>query len=186
MYNPIMKYDLTLRVTPVMAKDERKALYGHLGTHFDVMDKEFPLSYTELPGIVFDVEAVRDREITPEDIDTGKIREGMFVAFRTGFIEDKGYGTKEYTSLHPVLSYELLDLLLEKGVRIIGIDFAGVRRGSEHTPADQRAADHGTFIIENLCSLKPLIGKENLLFHTYPMNFSGMTGLPCRVVAETV
>ncbi|MCR5373060.1 MAG: cyclase, partial [Solobacterium sp.] len=44
-----MRIDITLRITPGMIRDaqgnERKALSGHLGTHFDVMDKEFPLDY---------------------------------------------------------------------------------------------------------------------------------------------
>ena len=42
-----MFIDMTLKITPKMVKDaqgnEKKALVGHLGTHFDVMDKEFPL-----------------------------------------------------------------------------------------------------------------------------------------------
>lgn len=49
-----MKIDITLKITPKMVKNaqgnEQKALVGHLGTHFDVMDKEFPLDYTERPG----------------------------------------------------------------------------------------------------------------------------------------
>ena len=182
-----MKTDLTLKITPQMTKDaqgnERKALTGHLGTHFDVMDKEFPLDYTELPGIVFDVEEIRDREIGSSDIDMSKVRKGMFIAFHTHYLEDTGYGTRPYFKEHPQLSKELIVKLVSIGVAIIGIDAAGVRRGAEHTPADQYAADHGVFIIENLCSLKLVAGKE-ALFHTYPMNFSGMTGLPCRVVAE--
>ena len=171
-----------------MTKDaqgnEKKALTGHLGTHFDVMDKEFPLSYTELEGYVFDAEAIRDREITSHDIDLGKVRKGMFIAIHTHFIEDTGYGSRTYSKEHPQLSVELIDKLIEKEISILGIDFAGLRRGKEHTPTDQRLADHGIFVIENLASLKELCGKDGILFHTYPMRFSGMTGLPCRVIAE--
>ena len=51
-----MKIDITLKITPKMVTDaqgnEKKALVGHLGTHFDVMNKEFPLEYTERKGIV--------------------------------------------------------------------------------------------------------------------------------------
>ncbi|MEE8809452.1 hypothetical protein [Lactimicrobium sp.] len=80
----------------------------------------------------------------------------------------------------------LIHMLVEKKVSIIGVDFAGVRRGAEHTKTDQFCADHGIFIIENLCHLKDLCGlKKPCLIHTYPMNYTGMTGLPCRVVAET-
>jgi hypothetical protein len=45
-----------------MVKDaqgnEKAALTGHLGTHFDVMNREFPLEYTRRNGIVFDVSDV--------------------------------------------------------------------------------------------------------------------------------
>lgn len=41
-----MFIDLTLKITPQMAAADpshgNKALVGHLGTHFDVMNKEFP------------------------------------------------------------------------------------------------------------------------------------------------
>ena len=72
-----MKIDITLRITPKMATDaqgnEKKALVGHLGTHFDVMNKEFPLEYTQRKGIVFDVSKVKDRDIDSADVDLEKV-----------------------------------------------------------------------------------------------------------------
>ena len=184
-----MLIDITLKITPKMAKDaqgnEKKALVGHLGTHSDVMNKEFPLEYTRRKGIIFDVSSVTDRDIEITDIDLSKLEKDMFVAFCTGFIEKEGYGTKTYFSKHPQLSNNLIDALLEKKISMIGIDFAGVRRGKEHTPKDQYCADRGTFIIENLCNLKILAQQtEYFNANTYPMNYADMTGLPCRVVAE--
>lgn len=184
-----MLIDITLKITPKMAKDaqgnEKKALVGHLGTHFDVMNKEFPLEYTRRKGIIFDVSSVTERDIEITDIDLSKVEENMFVAFGSGFIEAEGYGTKRYFSEHPQLSNDLIEALLEKKVSLIGIDFAGVRRGKEHTPKDQYCADRGTFIIENLCNLKILAQQgEYFTVNTYPMNYADMTGLPCRVVAE--
>ena len=42
-----MKIDVTLEITPKMVQDaqghDKKSLSGHLGTHFDVMNKEFLL-----------------------------------------------------------------------------------------------------------------------------------------------
>ena len=184
-----MKIDITLKITPKMVTDaqgnEKKALVGHLGTHFDVMNKEFPLEYTERNGIVFDVSGVQNRDIEAADIDLDKVKKDMFVAFYTGFIEKEGYGSKLYFTEHPQLSNELLDALLQKQISIIGIDFAGVRRGKEHTPMDQRCADQGVFIIENLCNLGNVLKKGGTFTaHTYPMNYAEMTGLPCRVLAE--
>lgn len=118
-----MKIDITLKITPKMVKDaqgnEKKSLVGHLGTHFDVMNKEFPLEYTERNGIVFDVRTVKDRDIGIADIDINKISKDMFVAFYTGFIEDEEYGTKKYFKEHPQLSNELLNILLEKKYQLL-------------------------------------------------------------------
>ena len=183
-----MLIDITVRITPKMVTDaqgnEKKALVGHLGTHFDVMNKEFPLEYTQRNAVVFDVSNVKDHDIDISDVDLSKVSSDMFVAFYTGFIEDEGYGSKKYFTEHPQLSDELIEQLLNKKISIIGVDFAGVRRGKEHTPKDQYCADRGVFIVENLCNLKSLVNLENLKINTYPMNYAEMTGLPCRVIAK--
>lgn len=184
-----MLIDITLKITPDMIKDakgnEDKALVGHLGTHFDVMNKEFPLEYTGRKGIVFDVSDVKDRDIDINDIEIEKVQQDMFVAFYTGFIEKVGYGNKIYFGEHPQLTNQLIDALLDRGVSIIGVDFAGIRRGKEHTPKDQYCADRGTFVIENLCNLKTLVENSRVFkANTYPLNYTEMTGLPCRVIVE--
>ena len=112
-----MLIDITLKITPKMTADaqnnEKITLSGHLGTHFDVMDKEFPLEYTARQGIVLDVSSVKARDI------------------------------------------------------------------------DQYCADRGVFVIENLCNLKAVLDAGGrFTARTCPMNFSEMTGLPCRVIAE--
>ncbi len=187
-YNMI---DITLKITPKMVSDaqenEKKSLVGHLGTHFDVMDKEFPLEYTRRDGVVFDVSHVRDRDIEASDVDLHCVGENMFVIFYTGFIERAEYGTREYFTNHPQLSNELIDDLLDLNISMIGVDFAGVRRGKDHTPKDKYCADRGVFIVENLCNLKSVLGKDKIkscIVNTYPMNYANMTGLPCRVTAE--
>ena len=184
-----MRIDITLKITPKMVTDaqgnEKKALVGHLGTHFDVMNKEFPLEYTQRNAIVFNVSRVKNRDIDISDIDLDKVSSDMFVAFYTGFVEKESYGTKKYFTEHPQLSNKLIEALLHKKISIIGVDFAGVRRGKEHTPMDQHCADHGVFIIENLYNLKSLLENgDTFIANTYPMNYADMTGLPCRVVAE--
>ena len=96
--------------------NEKKSLVGHLGTHFDVMNKEFPLNYIEREAIVFDVKAIRSREISISDIAMDKVVCDMFVAFYTGFIEDVGYGSSIYFQEHPQLSNELMTELVKKGI----------------------------------------------------------------------
>ena len=184
-----MLIDITLNVTPQMLgtawDNTAKSLIGHLGTHFDVMDKEFPLEYTSRKAVLFDVSNVREREIAISDINLDLVQADMFVAFRTGFVEEVAYGTQEYFKEHPQLSYELIDVLLEKNISIIGVDCAGIRRGTEHVPIDQKCANRGIFVIENLWDLQKVLDKNNeFIAKTYPMRISGITGLPCRVIAE--
>lgn len=184
-----MLIDITMKITPQMIKDspgkDNKALSGHVGTHFDAMNREFPLAYTQRSGIVFDVSSIRDRDICSSDIDFSAVQPEMFVAFYSGFAEEIGYEGKTYFTEHPQLSHELIDALVERGVSIIALDFAGIRRGREHVPKDQYCADRGTFVVENLCRLKQLVDRGGRFkANTYPMNFTEATGLPCRVIAE--
>ena len=158
---------------------------GHLGTHFDVMDKEFPLEYTRRKAVIFDVSNIRGRDIALADIDLEKVERDMFVAFHTGFMGEVEYGTQQYFKEHPQLGKELIEALLNKCVSIIGVDCAGIRRGAEHVPTDQRCAQHGVFVVENLCDLNTLLSVNTpITIRTYPMRVLGITGLPCRVVAE--
>ena len=185
-----MLIDLTLKVTPQIldaaGKNDKKAFLGHIGTHFDAMMLEFPLAYTERRGLIFDVSNQLDREIDLDEQDFSLIKKDMFVGFFTGFIEREGYGSEKYFKEHPQLSMRLIYALVERGVSIIGIDFAGVRRGEEHTPVDQFCADQGVFIVENLCNLQAVLdrGKISFIARTCPVNYSDLNGLPCRVVAE--
>lgn len=183
-----MKIDVTLRITPKMVNDaernEKKALAGHLGTHFDVMNKEFPLEYTERKGIVFDVSKIKNRDIEIQDVDINMFEKDSFVMFYTGFIEEEEYGSQRYFKEHPQLSNELINQLIEAEVSLIGVDFAGIRRGKEHTPKDQYCADHNVFVIENMCNLKSIINANHVVMNTYPMSYQGITGLPCRIIAD--
>ena len=184
-----MLLDITLKLTPEMLQDEKgnvsKSLVGHTGTHFDGMDKEFPLEYIERDGLVLDVSGVGERDIDVTDVDLNAVEKDMFVAFYTGYIAKERYGTRTYFAQHPQLSVALIDALLDKGVSIIGLDFAGMRRGAEHVPTDRRCADKGVFVIENLCDLdKVLEIGGRFTAHTYPLNCTGVTGLPCRVIAK--
>ena len=110
-----MLIDITLRVTPDLSKEAQgnqdRSLVGHLGTHFDVMNKEFPLEYTRRQGVAFDVSTIRERDITSADVDLSQVDRDMFVAFHTGYIEEVGYGNRTYFGQHPQLADELIDKL---------------------------------------------------------------------------
>ena len=192
-----MKIDLTVTVDEEVRKLMTGATaagkippvvqFGHLGTHFDVMNKKFPLENTERRGILFDVSRVKDREIGAGDINIDEIAEHDFVMFYTGCLQENKFGTPEYLQTRLELSDALITELVNKKVSMVGIDFPGIRKPAEHPRADQYCADHGVFVIENLANLEILLAAvkgQTYLVHTYPVNYEGMTGLPCRVVAE--
>ncbi len=183
--------DITVRVTPEMVANIQgtgtKPVVGHLGVHVDVMDKEFPLEFVEREGIVFDIRHSLDRDITQKDFNSDLVKAGMFVAFYSGWAETEGYSTPKYTHEHPQLAVELIEWLVSRGVSIIALDFAGIRRPAEHRYYDQYCADRGVFVIEHLCHLdKILQGRSYATFsaNTYPVHFEGVSGLPARVVAK--
>lgn len=184
-----MLIDLSYKVTKKdyqnAFQNEKNASFGHIGTHFDAMGKEFPLHFVRRTGIVFDVR--NKMEIGISDVSFSLVEKDQFVLFNTGFIESKGYATDEYIHHHPELSDSLIEALIEKGVSIIGIDCAGIKNAEAHSYYDRLCADHGTFVVENLCNLQTLyqlaLGNP-MIVHTYPINFGGISGLLCRVVAE--
>ena len=167
---------------------EQLASAGHIGTHFDVMNTTFDFKNIKLPGKIIDVSGVRERDIDISDMGSMKIRAHDFVIFHTGFLQAVGYGTPAYRmDQPPQLARDLLCLLIEKQVSLIGLDAPGVRRGDEHTPTDQWCADHGVFIIENLANTGLLLqaaGQRPFTVYTFPLSIGGLTGLPCRVIAE--
>lgn len=187
-----MWIDLTVAVTADLAEkaraNEKMTAFGHLGTHFDVMNLTFPLDNARRSGFVIDVTetAFAGQDIALSSEALKLIQAGDFVIFRTGMIENVPYGSEAYFTNHPQLSSALIDALIEKKVAMIGIDAAGIRRGSAHTPMDQHCADHGVFVVENLCQLGALLqGQKYGRFEifTFPVKLEGMSGLPCRVMA---
>ena len=93
-----LKIDLTYALTKkkieewaekISDRDKALASTGHLGTHFDVMGKEFPLDFTESRGIVFDVSSAGEGEVDVSDIDLDKVRAEDFV------LRDSGHSHKD-------------------------------------------------------------------------------------------
>jgi kynurenine formamidase len=195
----IVKIDLSVAVTREMIEKmkvfvpQNKTLseldlFGHLGTHFDIVEHEFDTRNFERRGRVFDVSGIESGEIRSGRVELSGVIEGDFVIFYTGSLGKKGYGTKEYFSSHPELSWDLIERLVDLKVSMIGVDAGGIRMIQDHPKADRFCASHGAFVVENMDNLALLAkeaGDTYFKVSTYPMNFTGTTGLPCRVVAET-
>ena len=184
-----MLIDLTTNVSqnsPLIqwakSQDNPHVAMGHIGTHLDTYEKSaIPLEYFKSSGILFDVRGIP--EVTEGDVDITLIQPGVFVLFRTGRIEEHPYGEPMYFENHPQLSRGLVEALVEKGIRFIGIDCPGIRQHSEHEVADRFCEQHGIYIIENLKNLEQ-IHSQRFTVHTMWLEDEVMTGLRCRVIAE--
>lgn len=187
-----MWIDFTMTVTQKMLSAstgfEDLVREGHIGTHFDVMTMEFPLEFAKRNALIFDQseESIQGFDLHLKEDLLNLIKPGDFVIFRTGMSERVSYDTKAYFESHPQLSDALIDALILRGVSMIGIDAAGIRRGTEHTPKDRYCAEHGVFVVENLVNLSVALkgSKQTRIdVYTFPVKFEGWSGLPCRVLA---
>ena len=125
----------------------------HIGTHIDC----YNLSNIELPSEI-DVKVIDVRNIDVIDVDildNVSIKENSFVIFRTGYLEQYGYGSEEYfnAKLSPFLTNEIVDKLLDFNVRLIGIDLSGIQHGKYHVAIDKYVENRGAYVIENICNL---------------------------------
>lgn len=164
------------------SQDNPHVAMGHVGTHLDTYEKtEIPLEYFKSEGVLFDVRNTSTVEVSSIDIDS--IPKDGFVIFRTGQIEKYGYGDKKYFDDHPQLSDELINTLIERKIRFIGIDSPGIRRHEEHEQADRLCEKNRIYVIENLSNLEK-IPSDKFTVYTMWLDDPEMTGLKCRVIVE--
>jgi kynurenine formamidase len=159
---------------------------GHAGTHFDVMDKVFPLEKFKTRGKVIDISHIRDRDVEIADLGDTRIEKDDFVIFHSGWVDQLGYDiVDEYLYKSAELSDDLVRHLIEAGVSLIGVDAAGAQPPKKHPAVDQYCADNGVFIIENLNNVKRLFDlPQPFTIYTAPLNRTDLSGLPCRVLVE--
>lgn len=191
-----MKFDLSFKLDKNKLEEILSSLgqvntnlekAGHIGTHFDVMDKEFSIENIITKGRIFDISHIKTDEVKIEDLDLSNIEKNDFILFHSGILNKYNYGTKEYFTKYIELSDELIDYLINKEIAFIGVDMAGAKKPADHPRIDQYCADKGIFIIENLVNLNLLlknVGNKSFTMYTFPVNIGGFSGLPCRVIAE--
>jgi kynurenine formamidase len=171
---------------PTTVARPQHQMEGHVGTHFDVMDKEFPICSFKTSGRLVDISGIRAREVEVSDLVPSKIEAGDTVIFYTGYMDEFGYENRMYWKRSAELSDAAVSYLISKQIRLIALDAAGAQKPTKHQKVDKLCADNGIFIVENLDNVKALIAHRNAPFTVYtaPLKRSGLTGLPCRVIAE--
>jgi kynurenine formamidase len=162
---------------------------------------QMPLEWGYGDGLVLDLSYKNDFEIiTVEDIEEAvkkigvEIKSGNIVLIRTD--RDKYIGTKKYPEIGTGMSREATEWLIDKGVKVMGIDQWGWDMPLKYSAKKARdtndreffwqghlvGADKEYFHMEQLVNLKklPSFGFKVAVF---PLNIIGASAAPARVVA---
>ncbi len=182
----------------------------HGGTHLDApihfaegkqSVHQIPLERLVAPGLKISIaaQAARDRDyrLTASDIEqwearAGQIPAGAIVLIETGW--GRYWGDRlmylgsdrpgDASDLHfPGIGRAAAELLVERGVALVGIDTASLDHGpSQDFIAHQVLNGANIAGLENVANLGQL-PEKGFLIAALPMKIAGGSGAPCRVVA---
>jgi kynurenine formamidase len=172
----------------------------HCGTHLDApyhfdpngttVDK-LPLEQLLLPGHLLDFTHRGPREpITPEDLEEAvrksrrPVESGTAVIAWTG--QDKNWGSPGFKTQRPYIPAESAQWLVDRKVTLFGTDLIGLDNPDEWwEPTHVAFLKNGLPMVQQLCNLEKLVGKEFLLV-VLPLKMRGGTASPVRPVALVI
>ncbi len=157
----------------------------HIGTHIDAPGHfilhgksiiDFPLSAFIGNAVV--INATNKSSIGVSLLENIIIEKNDIVLFYTGF--DKNFYTPNYFTGHPVITPECARYLIDKQVKMVGIDFPSVDQApyAIHT----LLLGNDILIIENLTNLDQLVTQKNITLYAIPLKIDAH-GAPARVFA---
>ncbi|MFQ6074833.1 MAG: cyclase family protein [Candidatus Bathyarchaeia archaeon] len=135
-----------------------------------------------------------DRTITRNDLARAgsHIKAGDIVLLKTGY--DDGFPTEEmqseeYMSRSPYLTYDAVEWLIQKRIKLLGIDFWSIEAFSINPrvgePRHIMLFNHEIPLIHSLVNLTKLEANR-ALFVALPLPISGLDSSPVRAVAIEV
>jgi arylformamidase len=171
------------------------SMVSHIGTHIEAPYHLFK-SKADLAGLPLEQlmgEAVlldlrrcpRKSAITLQHVQdasarVGGIRPGDIVFCNLG--SAAFYGTEEYGTT-PYFSPEAIQWLVDRGMKLMGVDASGVEvPGSENHVNHSALFTKGIPLIENLANLNQL-SRPRFLVYAFPIAVSGLEAFPLRVIA---
>jgi kynurenine formamidase len=168
--------------------DHRLEMGMHAGTHFDG-----PMHLTEsreyisdlapdtfiAPGCLLDV---RNQQVIQWQTEFAQsVTAGSIVLLFTGM--DKEYGKQAYFEDYPEVSAEFCQRLVDKKIKMLGLDSASPDR-FPYSIHKQLLAN-GIYLIENLTNLAKLAGKKSFEVIALPLKIKANSS-PARVLARTL
>jgi kynurenine formamidase len=193
---PLFRYFMDVTKDPLNVTEFH--LSTHIGTHVDAplhlfaggkAIDEIPVASFIGTGMVIETRKEAGELITVDDLGEAgtKVMEGDIVILYTGWC--KKYLTGEYPN-HPYLSMEVADWLVEKKIKLMGIDTVTpdmpvpLRPKGFNWPIHRRLLGSGVLVAENLANLDAIAGKRVTIIAA-PVVIKGADGGPARVLAIT-
>ncbi len=138
----------------------------------------------DLPGIVVTATTRPTRAVTIDFFDDLDV-EGKAVLIRTGW--DSHFGTEAYGHQAPFIPRATVELLVERGASLVGIDSVNIDSIDDLTrPAHCGLLAAGIPIVEHLTGLAQLNGIGSFTFTAAPPKFTAMGTFPVRAFARTL
>ncbi len=165
----------------------------HLGTHIDAAShfiphgktiSDYPPERFLLPGIVVPLLGRNDDEPIGPDVFVDYLAAlPIGGALLIHIAWDQYWKTERYLR-HPYLVRDAAQLLVEKGVSIVGIDALNVDSTAQETDHVHAVLlGNDVLIVENLTRLHQLLPGVVYQFSFLPLALSGLDGSPIRAIA---
>ena len=167
------------------------SFHGSIGTRLDSPYIRYPegrdiaalgLNELILPGIALDLRGwTPEAPVNPEHVSLPEDLAGHAVLFNFGW--DADWGGERYLA-NPYIGTPLVDLLIARGVKLVGVDCVSVDgKVDPERPAHSRLLKNEVLIVEDLRGLEALHGKP-FRFFAMPLPVRGAASMPVRVFAE--
>lgn len=201
------KIQCTARVREVMGHADTAAFYDgkcafaytevqfftSMGTRLDAPYIRYPekrdiaglrLEELVLPGVLVSTHGRAPLSVVaPEEVVLPDDLEGHAVLFDFGWAARRG--ADGYLD-PPSLSEDLVTLLIERGVKLVGVDTISVDGKHDLArPVHSRLLAHDILIVEELCHLETLNGRA-FRFFAAPIPARGAASMPVRAFAELI
>jgi kynurenine formamidase len=169
----------------------------HAGTHVDAPIHIVPngKSIEELPldafvgnGAIIAVRKSGGEEVTAKDLQASgvEVKQGDILMLYTGW--DEKFDSPDY-NLHPYLSVDAAEWMVDKGIKMFGIDCITVdlptplRPKGFDFPVHKTLLSNNVLIAENVTNLAPVVGKRCRIM-AFPLRIKGSDAGHARIVAE--
>jgi arylformamidase len=164
----------------------------HAGTHVDApahfLKGGRTIDAIALEALIGPAEVLHLAEaniVTPRELEDSVLPRGVErVLLRTRNSDRRASATREFQEDYVALSTEAARWMVDRGVRLVGIDYLSVQPFREHEGVHAILMQHDIVILEGLDLSQVIPGKYELI--CLPLRLVGAEGAPARVVLRSL